>query len=60
MTGWLGYKESQMKKLCENAMDQGFTAFKIKVGQNLEDDKKRCRIIRETIGSDKVLVRYQC
>ena len=31
-------------------MDGGFTAFKLKVGSNLEDDKRRLAIMRRTIG----------
>lgn len=37
-------------------MDAGFTAFKIKVGQNLKDDIKRLAFIRNIIGWDRILV----
>ena len=32
------------------------TRFKAKVGADLEDDKRRCRILRDTIGPENVLV----
>lgn len=37
-------------------MAQGWRHFKIKVGQDLEDDKRRCRIVRELIGDGRTLV----
>ncbi|XP_075212806.1 mitochondrial enolase superfamily member 1-like isoform X2 [Lycorma delicatula] len=54
--GWLGYSESKVKELCLIAMEQGFTAFKIKVGSNLEDDRKRCHLVRDTIGWSNILL----
>lgn len=54
--GWLGYSELQMKQLCHDAMKEGFSAFKIKVGQNLEDDIKRCQLMRDTIGWNNILL----
>ncbi|ETO15594.1 hypothetical protein RFI_21773 [Reticulomyxa filosa] len=37
-------------------MKQGFTAFKMKVGKNIEDDKRRAKIIRETIGKNGIIM----
>ncbi|XP_013404925.1 mitochondrial enolase superfamily member 1 isoform X1 [Lingula anatina] len=54
--GWLGYSEERIKKLCQEAMAEGFTKFKVKVGADLKDDIRRCRVIREQIGYDKVLM----
>lgn len=34
----------------------GFTAFKIKIGQNLSQDIERCRIMRTLIGSKNILM----
>ncbi|XP_026471548.1 mitochondrial enolase superfamily member 1-like [Ctenocephalides felis] len=48
--GWLGYSELHFRELCHKYLDQGFTAFKLKVGSNMDDDINRCRIIREIIG----------
>jgi L-alanine-DL-glutamate epimerase-like enolase superfamily enzyme len=55
-TGWLGYSNDQVKKLCSVYLANGFTAFKVKVGQNLEDDRRRCAMVREVIGWDNKLV----
>jgi L-fuconate dehydratase len=50
--GWLGYSDQQMAALCAEAVAEGFTQVKLKVGASLEDDKRRCAIARETIGDD--------
>lgn len=50
--GWLGYSDEKLRYLCQQARDQGWQAVKLKVGQNIADDIRRCRIARETIGSD--------
>ena len=55
-TGWLGYSNDQVKTLCAEYLANGFTAFKVKVGQNLEDDRRRCAMVRELIGWDNKLV----
>ncbi|XP_011882314.1 PREDICTED: mitochondrial enolase superfamily member 1-like [Vollenhovia emeryi] len=48
--GWLGYSDEQLKDLCKKFLGLGYTAFKIKVGRNLEDDIRRCKVIRKVIG----------
>jgi len=55
-TGWLGYSNEKVKNLCSEYLASGFTAFKVKVGQNLEDDRRRCAMVREVIGWDNKLV----
>lgn len=54
--GWLGYSDQKVKDLCAKYLRQGFTHFKVKVGQNLEDDVRRCRLVREAIGYDNKLM----
>lgn len=54
--GWLGYSDEKLRQLCREAMAQGWTHFKIKVGRDLEDDIRRCTIIREEIGTDRKLM----
>jgi L-fuconate dehydratase len=49
-TGWLGYPDDKVRRLCRDAMAQGWTAFKMKVGQNLDDNIRRAAIMREEIG----------
>ena len=41
--GWLGYSAAKIKELSKRFLAEGFTAFKLKVGSNLEDDKRRLR-----------------
>lgn len=55
-TGWLGYSDEKVRRLCCEAVDQGWTAFKMKVGQNLEDNIRRAALMREEIGSDRILM----
>ncbi|KZC13538.1 PREDICTED: mitochondrial enolase superfamily member 1-like [Dufourea novaeangliae] len=54
--GWLGYSDEKMKTLCKKFLDLGFTSFKAKVGQNLKDDIRRCKLIREMIGNENKLM----
>ncbi|GMG14470.1 unnamed protein product [Aspergillus oryzae] len=51
--GWLGYSEDKLKALLKETVQQGYRHFKLKVGGNIEDDKRRLRIAREAIGYDK-------
>lgn len=54
--GWLGYSNEKIVELAQKYLDLGFTTFKMKVGQNLQDDIKRLEIVRNVIGWDKTLV----
>jgi L-fuconate dehydratase len=54
--GWLGYTDQQLRKLCQDALGEGWTHFKIKVGADIEDDIRRCTIIREEIGDRKLMM----
>ncbi|WP_182084731.1 L-fuconate dehydratase [Aureimonas sp. ME7] len=54
--GWLGYDDDKMRRLCREGMAAGWTHFKLKVGRDLEDDIRRCRIVREEIGPDRTLM----
>ncbi|KAM4688062.1 mitochondrial enolase superfamily member 1 isoform 2-T2 [Discoglossus pictus] len=53
---WLGYSDHQLEKLCTDALKDGWTRFKVKVGADKEDDKRRCRLIRQMIGADNQLM----
>jgi L-fuconate dehydratase len=50
--GWLGYSDEKIRRLCREALAEGFTHFKIKVGADQADDIRRAAIIREEIGYD--------
>lgn len=54
--GWLGYSDAQMRALVQEALGQGWTHFKMKVGRDIEDDMRRARLLREEIGPDRVLM----
>jgi L-fuconate dehydratase len=54
--GWLGYPDDKLRALCRDLTARGWRHFKIKVGRNLEDDIRRCRIIREEIGWERHLM----
>jgi L-fuconate dehydratase len=54
--GWLGYTDDQLRQLCRDAIAEGWTHFKIKVGADIEDDIRRCTIIREEIGDRKLMM----
>lgn len=51
--GWLGYSDDKLRDLCRRGIADGWSCFKIKVGRDLQDDMRRCRIIREEIGWDR-------
>lgn len=55
-TGWLGYSDDKIRQLCREALAQGWTHFKIKVGRDVADDVRRCSIIREEIGDQNYLM----
>ncbi|WP_242107174.1 L-fuconate dehydratase [Luteimonas aquatica] len=50
--GWLGYSDEKLARLAREAVAEGFRTIKLKVGANLEDDIRRCRLAREAIGPD--------
>jgi L-fuconate dehydratase len=54
--GWLGYDDEKLRQLCRSLTSRGWTHFKIKVGRDLQDDIRRCRIIREEIGWERRLM----
>ncbi|MBM3725734.1 MAG: L-fuconate dehydratase [Acidobacteria bacterium] len=54
--GWLGYSDDYLRQVCRDSIAEGWTHFKIKVGGDLEDDRRRCRVIREEIGWERPLM----
>jgi L-fuconate dehydratase len=48
--GWLGYDDEKLRRLCREAVEQGFTQIKLKVGADLQDDLRRMRIARQVCG----------
>lgn len=54
--GWLGYSDEKLVRLCKEAIDAGFNYVKLKVGRDVEEDKRRIKIAREIIGNDRQLM----
>jgi L-fuconate dehydratase len=50
--GWLGYSDEKLAQLSREAVADGFTQIKLKVGGSLEDDVRRMRIARAAVGDD--------
>lgn len=48
--GWLGYDDDKLRRLCKEALDEGFGQIKLKVGADLDDDVRRFRVAREVCG----------
>jgi L-fuconate dehydratase len=48
--GWLGYDDEKLTRLCKEAKADGFGQIKLKVGADLNDDRRRLRIAREVMG----------
>ena len=44
--GWLGYDDDKLRRLCKQALADGFTQIKLKVGHDL----RRLRVAREVCG----------
>jgi L-fuconate dehydratase len=54
--GWLGYSDEKIRRLCREGLAAGWTRFKVKVGADREDDRRRCGVIRSEIGADLTLM----
>jgi len=54
--GWLGYSDEKLRALCREAVAGGWSYMKMKVGQRIDDDVRRARIVREEIGPDRCLM----
>ncbi|MFY1690483.1 enolase C-terminal domain-like protein [Plantactinospora sp. WMMB782] len=54
--GWLGYDDDKLRRLCQEAVDAGYGHVKLKVGGDLDDDIRRCAIVREIIGPQRSLM----
>jgi L-fuconate dehydratase len=50
--GWLGYTDEKMLRLAREAVADGFRTIKLKVGLSVEDDVRRCSLVRQTVGPD--------
>jgi L-fuconate dehydratase len=54
--GWIGFSDDKIRRLCSEALAQGWTHFKLKVGGDPADDLRRAHLVRAEIGSDNKLM----
>jgi L-fuconate dehydratase len=54
--GWLGYSDDKIRRLSAEALSDGWTRFKMKVGADLDDDVRRAAIVRDAIGPASLLM----
>ena len=54
--GWFGYSEDRIRKLADEALAEGWTHFKLKVGGDPSEDLRRARLVREKIGPQNKLM----
>ncbi len=50
--GWLGYSDDKLVGLAKEAVADGFTQIKLKVGGDLADDVRRLGLARQAVGAD--------
>ncbi|MFD6531124.1 enolase C-terminal domain-like protein [Streptomyces sp. NPDC060184] len=48
--GWLGYDDEKLVRLAKEAVADGFTQIKLKVGGDRDDDVRRLKLAREAVG----------
>jgi L-fuconate dehydratase len=54
--GWLGYSDDKLRNVCRDALAEGWSNIKIKVGVDQKDDLRRLAIVREEIGPSSRLM----
>ena len=53
----MGYSDDDVRRLCREALADGWTHFKVKVGSAPEEDARRLALVREEIGpSSKLMI----
>jgi L-fuconate dehydratase len=50
--GWLGYADDKLVRLAREAVADGFTQIKLKVGADAADDARRMALARAAVGPD--------
>jgi L-fuconate dehydratase len=48
--GWLGYSDDKLVALSRQAVAEGFTQIKLKVGGDIADDRRRMALVRDAVG----------
>jgi L-fuconate dehydratase len=50
--GWIGYSDEKLIELSRQAIADGFSQIKLKVGADVADDARRLSLAREAVGPD--------
>ncbi|MFF1881206.1 enolase C-terminal domain-like protein [Pseudarthrobacter sp. NPDC058196] len=48
--GWLGYSDEKLVRLSKEAAANGFSMIKLKVGGDIDDDRRRMALARDAVG----------
>jgi L-fuconate dehydratase len=54
--GWLGYPDDLIRSKTRDALADGWSALKMKVGRDRDDDIRRTMVLREELGPDRRLL----
>src|SRR5208282_6071647 len=54
--GWMGYSDDKVRRLCREALAQGWTRFKFKVGRDSAANVHRAALVRREIGPDATMM----
>src|SRR5579863_4354427 len=54
--GWYRYDDARVRENVERSLDQGFSAFKLKVGGSLTRDLHRAQLLRELVGPKAMIM----
>lgn len=55
--GWMNYDDDKVTELTKKALDQGFSAFKLKVGSTEESrDLRRAAMLRKLVGEENTVM----
>ncbi len=54
--GWYNYDDARVRENVERSLDQGFSAFKLKVGGSLTRDLHRAQLLRELVGPKAMIM----
>jgi L-fuconate dehydratase len=54
--GWMAYPDDVIRALCLEAIAEGWTHFKVKVGGQPADDRRRVALVRKEIGPTRTLM----
>lgn len=54
--GWLGYGDEKLVRLSKEAVAEGFSMIKLKVGGDILDDRRRMALVRRAVGDFPIAI----